>query len=78
MWVVAWGRNMVPEQLTDEGGQVDDESADRVVGGSNTPWLDATLNLRQTPNLPSADQGRRRRRSASRQPRHSFPPGNVD
>lgn len=27
MWGVAGGRNMVPEQLTDEGGQGDDESA---------------------------------------------------
>lgn len=59
MWGVAGGRNMVSLQLTDEGGQGDDESADRTVGGGHTSWLDATLNLRQTPHLPSANQGRR-------------------
>lgn len=59
MWGVAGGRNMVSLQLTDEGGQGDDESADRMVGGGHTSWLDTTLNLRQTPHLPSANQGRR-------------------
>lgn len=49
---------MVSRQLTDEEGQDSDESAQRMVGGGHTSWPDATLNLRQTPHLPSTDQWR--------------------
>lgn len=51
MWGVAGGRNMVPEPLTDEGGQGGDESASR---GRRWSYFMARRNLEPETDAPLA------------------------